>query len=91
MSRQPCFIVCLLCVWTSARLAAAPGPDFQAALAALQHGDAATAEQKLRAELAAHPDEPEAMNLLGIALRHQRKSSEADGVFERLAAATEND
>jgi tetratricopeptide (TPR) repeat protein len=81
----------LLCVWTSARLAAAPGPDFQAALAALQHGDAATAEQKLRAELAAHPDEPEAMNLLGIALRHQQKSSEADGVFERLAAATEND
>ncbi|HVW07060.1 MAG TPA: tetratricopeptide repeat protein [Bryobacteraceae bacterium] len=91
MSRGPCFIGCLLCVWASARLAAAPGPDFQAALAALQHGDAATAEQKLRAELATHPDEPDAMGLLGVALRHQQKSAEADAVFERLATATEND
>jgi len=81
----------LLSVWGSARLAAAPGADFQAALAALQHGDAVTAELKARAELAAHPDEPEATALLGIALRHQKKSVEADAVFERLATATEND
>jgi predicted Zn-dependent protease len=80
----------LLSAWAAARLAAAPGADFEAALAALQHGDAATAEQKLRAELVAHPDEPEAMALLGIALRHQQKSAEADAVFERLAAATAN-
>lgn len=91
VSRGPCFIACLLCACASARLAAAPGADFQAALAALQHGDAATAEQKLRAELAAHPDEPEAMGVLGIALRHQQKSAEADAVFDRLATATRND
>ena len=91
VSRGPCFIACLLSAWSAARLAAAPGADFQAALAALQHGDAATAEQKARAELTAHPDEPEAMALLGIALRHQQKSAEADAVFERLATATAND
>ncbi|HVW12002.1 MAG TPA: hypothetical protein VHC90_25660, partial [Bryobacteraceae bacterium] len=68
MSRGPCFIACLLCAWASARLNAAPGADFQAAVAALQHGDAATAEQKARAELATHPDEPEATTVLGVAL-----------------------
>ncbi|HEY4088697.1 MAG TPA: tetratricopeptide repeat protein [Bryobacteraceae bacterium] len=78
-------------MWASARLAAAPGADLQAALAALQHGDAATAEQKARAELTAHPDEPEAMSVLGLALRHQQKPAEADAVFERLANATAND
>jgi hypothetical protein len=46
----------LLCAGAVARLAAAPGADFQSALAALQRGDAPTAEQKLRAELAAHPN-----------------------------------
>ncbi len=91
VSRAHCFIVCLLCAWASGRLAAAPGADFQAALAALQHGDAATAEQKARAELTTHPDEYEAMALLGVALRRQQKSAEADAVFERLATATAND
>jgi predicted Zn-dependent protease len=81
----------LLCAGAAARLAAAPGADFQAAIAALQRGDAATAEQKLRSELAAHPDEPEAMALLGVALRHQKKSAEADATFDRLATATRND
>jgi tetratricopeptide (TPR) repeat protein len=81
----------LLCAGAVARLAAAPGADFQSALAALQRGDAPTAEQKLRAELAAHPNEPEAMALLGVALRHQQKSAEADAVFDRLATATGND
>ncbi|HVY02517.1 MAG TPA: tetratricopeptide repeat protein [Caulobacterales bacterium] len=75
----------------SAHLAAAPGQDFQAAVAALQHGDAATAEQKARAELAAHPDEPEATTVLGVALSHQKKSAEADAVFQHLAEATQND
>lgn len=91
MSRGPCFIACLLCACASARLAAAPGADFQAALAALQHGDAVTAEQKARAELTNHPDEPEASALLGVALRRQQKSAEADSVFERLATSTAND
>jgi tetratricopeptide (TPR) repeat protein len=65
-----------LCVSTSH--AATPGPDFQDAIAALQRGDAATAEQKIRAELAAHPDEAEALSLLGVALDNQKKFPEAE-------------
>jgi tetratricopeptide (TPR) repeat protein len=55
-----------------------PGPDFQDAVAALQRGDSATAEQKIRAELATHPDEAEALSLLGVALDNQRKFPEAN-------------
>lgn len=58
--------------------AATPGPDFQDAVAALQRGDSAGAEQKIRAELAAHPDEAEALSLLGVALDNQKRFPEAN-------------
>lgn len=54
------------------------GPDFQDAIAALQRSDWPAAEQKLRAELKSHPDEAEAMSLLGVALDNQQKFAEAD-------------
>ena len=70
----------MLCVSASQAQTAAsqPGPDFQDAVAALQRGDSATAEQKIRAELTAHPDEAEALSLLGVALDNQKKFSEAN-------------
>jgi tetratricopeptide (TPR) repeat protein len=66
----------LLCA--SASYAATPGPDFQDAVAALQRGDSVAAEKKIRAELAAHPDEAEALSLLGVALDNQNKFPEAN-------------
>jgi len=65
-------------LWVSASQAAPPGPDFQEAVSALQRGDSATAEQKIRAELATHPDEAEAFSLLGVALDNEKKFSEAN-------------
>ncbi len=77
---------CCLSILVLSRLAAATGPDFQAAVAALQRGDSPAAEVKLRAELKANPGEAEAMSLLGVALDNQKKFAEADR-FHRDAMA----
>jgi protein SCO1 len=67
-----------------------PAADDQAAiqdaLAALQRGDFTAAEQKLRAELQAHPNEAPALTLLGVALDNLRKFPEADAVHRRAVA-----
>jgi len=68
--------------------AAPPGPDFQDAITALQRGDSAGAEQKLRTELKTHPDEGEAMSLLGVALDNQKKFPEAAEMHKQAAEKT---
>ncbi len=57
--------------------------DFQDAVSALKRSDWPAAEQKLRAELSSHPDEAEAMSLLGVALDNQQKYAEADGLHRK--------
>ncbi len=59
------------------------------AAAALSKGDFAAAEQTLRAELHDHPDEVEALALLGAALDGQNKSREAEDVRGRALTAGE--
>jgi len=66
--------------------AATSGTDFQDAVAALQRGDAPAAEQKLRVELKANPDEVQAMSLLGVALDNQKKFPEADEMHRQAMA-----
>lgn len=63
------------------------------AVADLQHGDFCAAEQKLRVEVAAHPDDAPALSLLGVALDSQnlfvkRRSSIAGPWRSRRAPAT---
>ncbi|HXB73485.1 MAG TPA: tetratricopeptide repeat protein [Candidatus Acidoferrales bacterium] len=67
--------------------AADAGPALQEAAAALQRGDFAGAELKLRAELQVHPDDAETLSLLGFALDVQKKFPEADSVHRRAVAA----
>jgi tetratricopeptide (TPR) repeat protein len=81
-------VLALVCLRASA--AAPSGPDFQDAIAALQRGDSAGAEQKLRAELKTHPDEGEAMSLLGVALDNQKKFPEAAEMHRQAAEKTPN-
>src|SRR5450759_2125866 len=57
------------------------------AAAALARGDFVSAEQKLRAELRDHPDEVEALALLGEALDGQKKSREAEQIRGRALSA----
>jgi Flp pilus assembly protein TadD len=78
VDRRASFTALVLLCAPAAGQTAASGPDFQEAVAALQQGDSPAAEQKLRAELKTHPDEAEAMSLLGVALDNQKKFPEAD-------------
>lgn len=58
------------------------------AVAALQRGDPASAEQTLRAELRAHPDDVTAEEVLGVALDQEKKFGEADTVYRQALAAS---
>src|SRR5207248_11133132 len=68
-------------------LAADLTPGVREAAAALQRGDFPAAETKLRAELKLHPDDTEALSLLGVALDNQGKFTEADALHKRAVAA----
>jgi tetratricopeptide (TPR) repeat protein len=57
------------------------------ALAALQRGDFRAAEQKLRSEVAAHPNDAPALSLLGVALDNQNQFREAAEFHRRAVAA----
>jgi tetratricopeptide (TPR) repeat protein len=70
---------CLAADWT---------PGMREAAAALQRGDFAVAESKLRAELKLHPNDPETLSLLGVVLDNQQKFPEADALHRRAIAAT---
>ena len=61
-------------------------PAIRDALAALARGDFATAEQKLRADVEAHPNDAPALTLLGVALDNLGKLPEADAVHRRALA-----
>jgi tetratricopeptide (TPR) repeat protein len=58
-------------------------PAIREALAALERRDFATAEQKLRADIATHPNDAPALTLLGVALDNLGKLPEADEVHRR--------
>jgi len=65
---------------------AATNPTVRDAAAALERGDFQTAEQKLRSEIATHPDDPWPLSLLGAALDSLKRIPEAD-VYHRRAIA----
>ena len=60
------------------------------AVAALQQSDFASAERILRAELARHPANPAALDVLGVVLDQEKKYSEADAVYRRALTAAPN-
>lgn len=53
------------------------------AIAALERGDFASAEQTLRAELRTKPNDIEALDVLGVVLDKQKKYAEADEIYRR--------
>ncbi len=61
-------------------------PGVREAAAALQRGEFSVAETKLRAELKLHPNDAEAMSLLGVALDNQKKFPEAKSLHQRAIA-----
>jgi tetratricopeptide (TPR) repeat protein len=62
------------------------GAPVRAAVADMERGDFPSAERKLRAELSAHPNDPQVLSLLGVALDNQKEFQEA-GQFHRRAVA----
>lgn len=64
-------------------LAADLSPGMREAASALQRGEFAVAETKLRAELKLRPNETEALSLLGVALDNQKKFTEAGALHKR--------
>jgi tetratricopeptide (TPR) repeat protein len=56
------------------------------AISALRSGDLRLAESKLEAQLRAHPDDAEALGVLGVVLDQEEKYAEADGVYRRAIA-----
>jgi len=74
----------------AAGLAGDDSPAIRTALAALQRGDFAGAEQTLRPEVKARPNDAPALTLLGVALDGQKKFREAEEVHHRAAANAPN-
>ncbi len=62
--------------------------DMRDAAAALDRGDFQAAEQKLRAQIAVHPNDAWALSLLGSALDNQKRIPEADEFHRRAVAKT---
>ncbi len=56
------------------------------AVAAMENGDLASAEQTLRSELRGHPNEAPALEVLAAVLDQQNKYAEADPVYRRALA-----
>jgi len=64
----------------------APSAEMRDAVASLQRGDFQGAERKLRAEIAAHPDDAWALSLLGSALDNLKRIPEADALHRQAIA-----
>ena len=77
--------VVVLCVASGG--AADERAALRAAVADLQRGDFRAAEQKLRVEVAAHPNDAPALSLLGVALDSQNLFREAAEFHRRAVAA----
>jgi Flp pilus assembly protein TadD len=60
---------------------------FRDALAAVQRGDFRAAEQQLRKQVAAHPDDAPALSLLGVALDNLNEFGQAAEFHRRAVAA----
>ncbi len=88
MSRLPWFLPVL--VAAALGLSADGPPAIREALAALQRGDFAAAEQLLRPEVKVRPADSGALTLLGVALDSQKKYREAAEMHRRAAAAAPN-
>ena len=66
---------------------AADDAALREAAAALQHGDYAAAESKLRAELKVHPVDADALSMLGMVLDARKEFAEADAQYRKALAA----
>ena len=77
-------VLAILCFFAPA--ATAQSPAVRDAMSALGRGDFRSAEQTLRVEVAAHPEDAWALSLLGAALDNLKRVSEA-GAFHRRAVA----
>ena len=88
MSRFPWFLPVL--VAAAIGLSADESPAIREALAALQRGDFAAAEQVLRPEVNARPQDSGALTLLGVALDSQKKYKEAEEMHRRAVAGAPN-
>ena len=69
-------------------VAADLAPGVREAAAALQHGDFAAAETKLRGELKLRPNDADAISLLGVVLDNEQKFEAAALQHRRAIAAT---
>jgi superkiller protein 3 len=79
---RACYIALLLTCASGAQ-----SPDLRDALAALARGDFRGAEQALRGDVAARPNDPAALSLLGVALDGQQRFREAESYHKRALAA----
>src|SRR5690348_8192120 len=79
--------VCLLAaVVLPGIIAADQSAEMRDGMAALARGDFQAAEQKLRGEVSAHPNDAWALSLLGAALDNLKRIPEADEVHRRAVA-----
>jgi len=78
----------ILCV---AAMAWAQSPQLRDAMADLQRGNFAAAEPKLRAEVAAHPDDSWPLSFLAADLDSLKRVREADGLHRRAVAKAPRD
>ena len=60
-----------------------PSSVYQQAAGALEQGNFSAAEQLLRPALREHPDDPDALGLMGVVLDAQKRYDEAQGFYER--------
>jgi tetratricopeptide (TPR) repeat protein len=75
------FVLASVCLW------AADSSAVRDAVAALQRGDFAAAEQILRVELKSRPNDAGVLTLLGVALDNEKKYKDADAIHRRATVA----
>jgi tetratricopeptide (TPR) repeat protein len=56
------------------------------AMSAIESGDLPSAEQILRTELRAHPNDRAALEVMAVVLDQQKKYTESDGIYRRVLA-----
>lgn len=81
-------LVCAVVTLGLAAFASAQSEATANAVEALQRGDLSSAEQTLRSELRAHPDNPDALGVLAVVLDQKKEYAEADEVYRRAVALT---
>jgi len=84
--RHATLALALPCILAAAYAQTTTSPLFTEGVEALMRADYPAAEQKLKAELRAHPANAEALSFLGVALDSQKKFAEADATHKRALA-----